>query len=163
MKLLGWLRDYPRFLENIYQSFERKFYRFAKVIDKVGYERVDRLIRVPEKISKKLLFDCRMCGQCTLHTTGMTCPMTCPKTLRNGPCGGVSVDGCCEVKPEMMCIWVEAYGRDLKMSEDKQRFLYIQAPLNHSIKYESAWINKLCCEDDQMPEGWKIEAEKDRK
>ena len=39
-----------------------------------------------------------MCGQCVLHSTGMTCPMTCPKTLRNGPCGGVREDGDCEVE-----------------------------------------------------------------
>jgi hypothetical protein len=38
-----------------------------------------------EKISKEMIFDCRMCGQCILHSTGMTCPMRCPKNLRNGP------------------------------------------------------------------------------
>ena len=48
---------------------------------------------------KGLLFDCRMCGQCVLSSTGMSCPMNCPKSLRNGPCGGVRADGNCEVKP----------------------------------------------------------------
>ena len=52
-----------------------------------------------------------MCGQCVLHSTGMTCPMNCPKTLRNGPCGGVRPDGHCEVKPEMRCVWVKAVER----------------------------------------------------
>jgi methylenetetrahydrofolate reductase (NADPH) len=52
-----------------------------------------------------------MCGQCVLHSTGMTCPMNCPKTLRNGPCGGVREDGHCEVKPEMRCVWLKAYER----------------------------------------------------
>ena len=33
---------------------------------------------------------CRMCGQCALPVTGYACPMTCPKQLRNGPCGGVA-------------------------------------------------------------------------
>ena len=50
-----------------------------------------------------------MCGQCVLSSTGMSCPMNCPKTLRNGPCGGVRANGHCEVKPEMRCVWVEAY------------------------------------------------------
>ena len=64
-----------------------------------------------EAAVKKPVFGCQMCGQCVLHSTGMTCPMNCPKTLRNGPCGGVRPDGHCEVKPEMRCVWVKAVER----------------------------------------------------
>ena len=32
-----------------------------------------------EEIIKIPAFDCRMCGQCVLRSTGMVCPMTCPK------------------------------------------------------------------------------------
>ena len=64
-----------------------------------------------EDVIKKPVFGCRTCGQCVLHSTGMTCPMTCPKTLRNGPCGGVRENGHCEVKPEMRCVWVTAVDR----------------------------------------------------
>ncbi|MGA1216231.1 MAG: methylenetetrahydrofolate reductase C-terminal domain-containing protein, partial [Candidatus Nanopelagicales bacterium] len=46
-----------------------------------------KLLPLIEHAVKKPVWDCRMCGQCVLHSTGMTCPMTCPKTLRNGPCG----------------------------------------------------------------------------
>ena len=38
------------------------------------------------------------------------CPMTCPKNMRNGPCGG-TFNGQCEVIPEQACIWVEVYER----------------------------------------------------
>ena len=62
-----------------------------------------------EKITKGIVFDCKMCGDCVLHSTGMTCPMTCPKNLRNGPCGGVLANGHCEIVPEMMCVWVVGF------------------------------------------------------
>ena len=74
-----------------------------------------KLLPVVEHALKVPVWDCRMCGQCVLHSTGMTCPMTCPKTLRNGPCGGVREDGNCEVKPEMRCIWVKAYDRTISL------------------------------------------------
>jgi hypothetical protein len=62
-----------------------------------------------EKHVKGLIFDCRMCGQCVLSSTGMSCPMNCPKQLRNGPCGGVRANGNCEVEPDMPCVWVQAW------------------------------------------------------
>ncbi len=68
-----------------------------------------------EHALKGRVFGCRMCGQCVLHSTGMTCPMTCPKELRNGPCGGVRPDGGCEVVPEMRCVWLKAYERSRKL------------------------------------------------
>ena len=73
------------------------------------------LLETVEHAVKGPIWDCRMCGQCVLHDTGLTCPMTCPKTLRNGPCGGVRPDGNCEVKPEMRCVWVKAYARADKL------------------------------------------------
>ncbi len=49
-------------------------------------ERVaDRVVALPEELFKKVAYNCQMCGQCILHSTGMTCPMNCPKNLRNGP------------------------------------------------------------------------------
>ena len=70
-----------------------------------------KLLPIIEHAVKGPVWDCRMCGQCVLHSTGMTCPMTCPKTLRNGPCGGVRENGHCEVVPEMRCVWVKAEER----------------------------------------------------
>ena len=49
------------------------------------------------RVIKGLLFNCQDCAQCMLHYNGMTCPMNCPKNLRNGPCGGVRLNGHCEV------------------------------------------------------------------
>ena len=95
-----------------------------------------------------------MCGQCVLHNTGMTCPMTCPKNLRNGPCGGVNLDGYCEIKPEMTCIWVEAWSRALEMSMDGTQINLIQPPLNNQLIGTSAWINEMNPEINVHPQGW---------
>ena len=64
-----------------------------------------------ERFVKNRLFGCRMCAQCALPSTAYTCPMTCPKQLRNGPCGGVTPEGNCEVYPDLRCVWVVAYER----------------------------------------------------
>ena len=53
-----------------------------------------------------LEYDCGQCGECYLNLTGGICPITaCSKSLVNGPCGGTSRNGKCEVCPEMDCGW----------------------------------------------------------
>ena len=106
-----WSVRHARGLNNFYRRFERMLVRMDGLFRALGYERVERPVAAVEKGVKGFLFDCRMCGQCVLSSTGMACPMNCPKTLRNGPCGGVRADGNCEVKPEMKCVWVEAVAR----------------------------------------------------
>jgi methylenetetrahydrofolate reductase (NADPH) len=36
----------------------------------------------------------------------------CPKTMLNGPCGGVDAHGGCEVTPDKLCVWYEALAPD---------------------------------------------------
>ncbi|MFO1216985.1 MAG: methylenetetrahydrofolate reductase C-terminal domain-containing protein [Burkholderiaceae bacterium] len=74
----------------------------------VGERRMAAALHPLEQFTKGALFDCRMCGQCVLSATGMTCPTNCAKRMRNGPCGGVRADGGCEVDPAMRCVWLEA-------------------------------------------------------
>lgn len=156
MPTLGKIRNHPRWLEVLYILFDRAFKWFDPLIRKIGYQNVDRWVYWPEKISKESIFDCVMCGQCTLHNTGMTCPMTCPKNLRNGPCGGVGIDKSCEVDPGMICVWVEAYERSTKMKVFGDGIHSIQPPLNHRVGDKSAFINVLCCEGDRMPLSWEM-------
>ena len=53
-----------------------------------------------------LEYECGQCGECFLNLTGGICPITaCSKSLVNGPCGGTSNSGKCEVCPEMECGW----------------------------------------------------------
>jgi hypothetical protein len=103
---------------------------------------LDRAFRPVEFLFKKPAFGCRMCGQCTLHETGLTCPMGCPKTLRNGPCGGVRLDGHCEVVPEMRCVWVKAERRS-RLLPWRGAILRIQPALDWTQRGRSSWINAL--------------------
>jgi len=155
MSLGSWLRDHPHGLERIYQAFERVFVRLDPLFKKLGYERSNRWLRRPEEWGKELLFGCRMCGQCILHSTGMTCPMNCPKKLRNGPCGGVRPNGHCEVKPQMRCVWVRAYERSQRMGRYSEELLWIQPPVNRSLQGGSAWVHMLTRADVDYPEGWR--------
>ena len=76
-----------------------------------------RLAARAEAFLKGMAFDCRACGQCMLSQTGLICPMSCPKGLRNGPCGG-TVDGLCEVYPDRQCVWVRIHARTAKDGPD---------------------------------------------
>jgi hypothetical protein len=115
-------------------------------------ERAPRLRAVftaAERRSKETLFGCRMCGQCALPTTGYACPMTCPKQLRNGPCGGVSPNGDCEVYPGERCVWVvaheraEAEGRDADLTR-------LQRPVDHRLSGSSSWVHYWLGRDEGL-------------
>ena len=54
---------------------------------------------------------CMQCGNCVLATTVGICPLVrCAKSLLNGPCGG-SVEGKCEISPDIPCAWQLIYDR----------------------------------------------------
>ncbi|NQU62252.1 MAG: methylenetetrahydrofolate reductase C-terminal domain-containing protein [Rhodospirillales bacterium] len=109
---------------------------------KIGYDRAEKPFAVVEELAKGLFFDCQMCGRCTLNSTGMTCPMNCPKDIRNGPCGGVRADGNCEIKPDMRCVWMEAWRGSEKM-KGGGKINNIMPPVDHTIKGTSAWLRVI--------------------
>ena len=56
--------------------------------------------------------NCRACRECVLGETGGICPVTrCAKSLFNGPCGGTSREGKCEVSKDTPCAWFEIHKR----------------------------------------------------
>jgi hypothetical protein len=146
------LQDSPHSLEIIYDLTLRLLRPFRRWL--TPKSRLERLFVWLERWSKGALFDCRMCGQCVLHDTGMTCPMTCPKNLRNGPCGGVRLNGNCEIKPDMPCVWVQAWERSKRMPVYGGEILHIQVPVNHSLKDTSAWINDFHQAEKLTLAGW---------
>jgi len=108
-----------------------------------------------ERVSKQRLFGCRMCGQCALPVTAYACPMSCPKQLRNGPCGGVNPDGGCEVYPDQRCVWVMAYERaDAEGHIADMRRL--QRPIDQRKWGQSSWVNYWTGEDEGL---WTAEDE----
>ena len=114
-----------------------------------------RAIVLVEKATKEALFDCRMCGQCVLHETGMTCPMRCPKNLRNGPCGGVLQDGNCEVLPDQPCVWVLAWRRSRKLPLWRDHMEHVSPPVDWRLEGTSSWINFVTGRDRHVPSAWK--------
>jgi hypothetical protein len=107
---------------------------------------LDRILRPVERATKGAVFGCHMCGQCVLHSTGMVCPMNCPKNLRNGPCGGVRLDGSCEVYPEMGCVWVTAYDRSQRLFWPEELH-DLRPPVDWSLQGSASWVNLITGRD----------------
>ncbi len=137
------LQDKSGLLERIYAMTMGVLRRIRPLLRRIGYKRLEGPFEAAERVSKQAIFGCEMCGQCTLHTTGMTCPMTCPKNLRNGPCGGVRHDGNCEVEPDMPCVWLQAWERTEQMTIYPDDIMLIQPPLDRQQEGRSAFLNAL--------------------
>jgi hypothetical protein len=150
----NWLLDRPVFLERAYLLTEWALRKFEPALRRLGLRRIERLFIWGEVVTKVPLFGCKMCGVCNLRGTGMTCPMLCPKQMRNGPCGGVRENGHCEIDSEMQCVWIPGWERADKMRWYGERVAIVHPPLDWRLGGSSAWINFLedreCC----APPGW---------
>ncbi|MBM3819885.1 MAG: hypothetical protein FJW14_12845 [Acidimicrobiia bacterium] len=87
---------------------------------------------------KRAVFGCEECGNCVLGSMEYVCPQTCPKQMRNGPCGG-TLHGRCEVV-EQECIWVGVYQRAEAAARVPELKRFIPAPDRHLVG-TSSWIN----------------------
>ncbi len=134
-----WSVRHAHGLEIFYDLFERALVAAAPLLKRIGWQRLEKPAAFVERNVKGFLFDCQMCGRCVLSSTGMSCPMNCPKNLRNGPCGGVRGNGHCEVKPEMKCVWVQAWEGSRRTGKG-DRIADVQLPVDHSIQGSSAWL-----------------------
>lgn len=138
-KVRYWSVDNAGFLEYLYGKFEKVMVALHPLWSAIGYQRIERPMAAVEKLIKGFLFDCQMCGQCMLSSNGMSCPMNCPKTLRNGPCGGVRENGNCEVNADMRCVFVEAARGSQKM-RSVDLIEVVQLPVDHRLKDSSSWL-----------------------
>ena len=135
-----WSTRHARGLETVYRIFERGIVALDPVWRRIGYKRAERPMAAVESAVKGLLFDCQMCGQCALSVTGMSCPMNCPKNLRNGPCGGVRANGHCEIAPAMRCVWVDGWEGSQRRREGKVAIRKVLPPIDRRLVGSSSWL-----------------------
>ena len=131
-----------RAFEVLYALIDPFVQRLEPLLRGIGYDRVERPVALVEGGLKAVLFDCHMCGQCVLSATGMTCPMNCPKQVRNGPCGGVRANGSCEIDPAMTCVWLDA----VRGSSAMRRGAAIERvlpPVDWTLAGSSAWLRHI--------------------
>ena len=135
-----WSVRHARGLNGFYRGFERALTALHPLFKRIGYQRLERPVAALEHSVKGLLFDCRMCGQCILSSTGMSCPMNCPKSLRNGPCGGVRANGNCEVRPDMKCVWHLAIAGSARIPGGAEALSHVQPPVDRRLTGRSSWL-----------------------
>ncbi len=142
-RLRTWSVRHVRRLNALYAGIESALCRLDPVLRKIGYQRVEKPVLALEKATKGLLLDSQSCGQCILAYTGMSCPMNCPKKMRNGPCGGVRPDGKCEVDPAMNCVWVQAWEGNRRLGQEPPPIQVVQPPVDHRLLGRSAWLREV--------------------
>ncbi len=73
--------------------------------DKLVYPALNTMFIGIEESPGHFIEVCMQCGDCVLGKSAGLCPLVrCSKGLLNGPCGG-SVEGKCEVSPDIPCVW----------------------------------------------------------
>jgi len=98
-----------------------------------------KVFTASERAIKGVLFGCRMCGNCILQETAFVCPMTCPKGLRNGLCGGATPEHC-EVDPSRPCTWYKIYDRAERMGR-LDKLVEINAPIDGARAGHETWLD----------------------
>jgi len=134
---------FSRFSHNVMFEPGKKLYGFMKRISqKVSGSKIENIFHKLEHLTKVIIFDCKDCGDCALIDVAYLCPMSqCPKNQRNGACGG-SFQGWCEVYPgKKHCVYVRAYARLKKNSEEAHLEKNIIPPCNWDLYQTSPWIN----------------------
>jgi hypothetical protein len=92
--------------------------------------------------------NCLGCGDCMLYHFGGVCPLArCSKQLFNGPCGG-SMDGKCEINPDVPCAWQVIVDRlDSHKALDRLEKIY---PPKDWSKKQGSGPRKIIREDQQI-------------
>ncbi len=152
-RMRTWSVRHARGLKKIYAFLEAIFVKADPLLRLIGHERLDRPLVFVESLTKGFLLDSRNCGQCIVGFTGLSCPMNCPKSMRNGPCGGVRLNGKCEVKPEMDCVWVQAWEGNKRLQEKEFPIQFVQPTVDHRRIGKSAWLHEVRLRREEIEAG----------
>ena len=139
-RMRRWSVRNARLMELVYDLTAPVLKLLAPLWRQIGPKRVEKPLLAIEDSIKSFLFGCQTCGQCVLSETGMSCPMNCPKSLRNGPCGGVRGDGMCELDAQMPCVWVQGWQGSHQMKGGAAFFERLR-PLDHRRIGHSSWLD----------------------
>lgn len=142
-RMRQWSVRHARSLKRVYTAVESVLMFCEPLLRRIGYRRLDAPFARMESLTKGLLLDSQNCGQCIVGFTGLSCPMNCPKKLRNGPCGGVRADGNCEVEPDMPCVWVLAWEGATRLDDEHIPLQTVQPPVDHQLIGRSAWLREV--------------------
>jgi len=142
-RMRTWSVRNARWLKALYTGLESLLLFAAPLLRRIGYDRLDRPFAGVENVTKGFFLDSQSCGQCIVASTGMSCPMNCPKNMRNGPCGGVRSDGTCEINPDMNCVWVQAWEGNKRIHKDNYPIQIVQAPVDNRLIGRSAWLREV--------------------
>jgi methylenetetrahydrofolate reductase (NADPH) len=140
-----WAVRHAGLLERAYAVLARGLRALRPIAAAIGLGRLEKPMARLERVIKGFLFDCKMCGRCTLSVSGMSCPMNCPKGVRNGPCGGVRADGSCETSPALRCVWVEGWHGSRRMSGG-QLPLAPSPLVEWNLAGRSTWLSVVAAE-----------------
>ena len=100
----------------------------------------------PSTLYREATLGCVSCGDCLQdHLNYAGCSMRwCYKELRNGPCGGSRLDGSCEARPELPCIWNVIYLGSLAIGDDPKKFARtLVPPRNWCLDRTNALANRM--------------------
>jgi hypothetical protein len=142
-RMRRWSVRRARRLNSIYLGIEKALLKAHPMLIRIGYTRLEKPFVAIEKVTKGFLLDSKTCGQCIVGSTGLSCPMNCPKSIRNGPCGGVRANGKCEVDADMDCVWVLAWEGNKRMADSDYPIQRVQAPVDNRLSGSSSWLREL--------------------
>ncbi len=145
-----WAVRHAALMERAYGAMLGGMRMLRPLAHAIGIKRLQKPVTGVERAVKGLLFDCQMCGNCVLSANGMSCPMNCPKNVRNGPCGGVRPDGTCEAKPDMLCVGLEGFRGAGRMAAGHLP-LAPTAPAEHNLAGKSTWLPLINDADKTAP------------